>query len=340
MKFRLPSIHKLSPIFTVIVFGFAVWVIYHELHDHPISQIMADIGKIDPTSVLLALALVIPGLSALACYDLVAARYLKLGIGWVKPFFTGLLGYTITNSTGHQVIVGGVLRLRFYPRWGVTGKQVGEVLGFGVLTYYLGLTFTTAVAFMLEGGDLAEILGKVPVIGTVIGHQWFRIAVPAVLMTGIIGWFVLLILRKEPIRFRKQQFRLPHPLIGVLQLIVSVADLAIAASVLYVILPSHHGLEWISFVGIFSVVQFCALMSLVPGGIGVFSGIMLVMLRPIDPSGSEVLASLLAFRVIYYLLPFGIGGLSFLGIVIAQNAHRHKEKNSEESTPEAGDAAS
>ena len=116
MKFRLPSIHKLSPIFTVIVFGFAVWVIYHELHDHPISQIMADIGKIDPTSVLLALALVIPGLSALACYDLVAARYLKLGIGWVKPFFTGLLGYTITNSTGHQVIVGGDQRVLLLSR--------------------------------------------------------------------------------------------------------------------------------------------------------------------------------------------------------------------------------
>jgi uncharacterized membrane protein YbhN (UPF0104 family) len=323
VKFHFPSIRKLSPIFTIIVFGFAIWVIVFELRHHSPSQILTKIREIEPSKVAMALCLVVPGLTALACYDLVAARYLRLGIGWWRPLCTGYLGYSITNTTGHAVIVGGLLRLRIYPRWNITGKQVGEIVGFGVLTYYLGLSVTAAAAFIFEGGDLASVLGQAPVIGPVIGHAWFRIAVPTVLLIGIVGWFLLLCLRRRPIKFRQHEFKLPHPFIGILQLFVSVGDLAIAASVLYVLLPNHHGLEWLSFVGIFSVVQFAALMSAVPGGVGVFSGIMLVILRPIDPSGAAVFASLLAFRVLYYFVPFGIGGLSFLAIIVTQHAHRN-----------------
>jgi uncharacterized membrane protein YbhN (UPF0104 family) len=322
VKFHFPSIHKLSPIFTSIVFGFAIWVIVVELRHHSLSQIITKIREIEPSRVALALCLVVPGLLALASYDLVAARYLRLGIGWWRPLSTGLLGYSITNTTGHAVIIGALLRLRIYTRWNITGKQVGEVVGFGVLTYYLGLSVTAAAAFIFEGGDLASVLGKVPGIGPVIGHALFRIAVPIILLTGVLGWFLLLCLRRRPIKFLKHEFKLPHPGVGVLQVFVSVADLMFATTVLYVLLPNHHDLEWMSFVGIFSVVQFAALMSAVPGGIGVFSGIMLVILRPIDPSGTAVFASLMAFRVLYYFIPFGIGGLSLLAIVVVQNAHR------------------
>ena len=40
---------------------------------------------------------------------------------------------------------------------------------------------------------------------------------------------------------------------------------------------------------------------------------------------SELFASLIAFRVLYYFLPFIIGGLAFLGLVIRQNIHRRQE---------------
>ena len=324
MKFRVPSLHKLSPIFTLVVFGFAIWVIVFELKDHSITQIIEKIRGIETSKIVLALCFVVPGIVALACYDVVAARYLRLGIGWWRPLSTGLLGYSITNTTGHAVIVGGLLRLRIYPRWNISAKQVGEIVGFGVLTYYMGLSVTAAAAFIFEGGDLAEVLGQVPGIGPVIGHAWFRVLVPVVLLSGIVGWFLLLCLRKKPIKFRKHEFHLPHPGVGILQVIVSVADLAIAATVLYVLLPNHHDLQWLSFVGIFAVVQFASLMSAVPGGVGVFAGIMLVILRPTDPSQAELFASLIAFRVLYYFAPFLIGGLAFLSLVIKQNIHRGK----------------
>ena len=214
----------------------------------------------------------------------------------------------------------------------MTGKQVGEVVGFGVLTYYLGLSFIAGTALVFEGAELTALLSKLPKVGYIFEYGWFRFAVPAVLLTGVVLWFVLISIRKRPFIVRGHEFRLPTPAVGVCQLFVSIADLAIAASVVYVLLPEQHNLAWLAFVGIFSVVQFASLMSAVPGGVGVFTAIMVIVLGPRFPSAPELLASLIAFRVIYYMIPFLIGGLTFLAMVLVQNARARKAGKA----PEAG----
>ena len=45
---------------------------------------------------------------------------------------------------------------------------------------------------------------------------------------------------------------------------------------------------------------------------------MLVVLAPIAAKQSEVFAMLLTFRAIYYLIPFALGGLTFLLMVLIQ----------------------
>ena len=312
VTFRLPSLSKLSPIFTIVVFGFAIYAIYLELHKYSFGQIRDAVLAIPGWHVAIAAGLVIPGLIALAGYDLVAARHCRIGIGWWRPLATGLLGYSITNTTGHGVLVGAMLRLRVYPRWGVSGRDVGMIVGFGVLTYYMGLSFVSSGALLLEGAELTRLLSKLPKVGPVFAHEWFRYVIPSALLGAIAFWFVLTMVRRRPFMFRGHEVRLPGPGIGLLQLTASVADLAIASTVLYVLLPPHHDLGWLAFVGIFSVVQFVALMSAVPGGIGVFTAIMLVVLAPRFPSEADLVASLITFRVLYYLVPFLIGGLVFL----------------------------
>lgn len=329
VKIRVPSLKKLSPLFTLVIFCVAVWVIYSELKDHSLSQILSDLGAIPLDHLLIAGALVVPGLIALACYDVVACTYLRLKLGLFKPLLTGLMAYSITNTTGHAVVVGGILRLRIYPKWGMTVPQVGEVVGFGVLTYYMGLSCTAALAFIFEAEDLARILGEIHTVGPWLGAKWFMILVPSVLLTGIGLWFCLLIFRKRPVTFRKHTFRLPSPWIGLFQLIVSCADLMIVASVLYALLSDHHGINWLAFVGIFAVIQFVSLLSCVPGGIGVFSGIMLLVLQPDAEHKSQVFAMLIAFRALYYLIPFALGGLAFLGFVVTQNSKALKQRMTE-----------
>ena len=98
------------------------------------------------------------------------------------------------------------------------------------------------------------------------------------------------------------------------------------SSVLYLLLPNHNGINWLAFVGIFAVIQQVALLSLVPGGVGVFSVIMLLVLQPDAEQKPQVFATLLAFRALYYLAPFLLGGLAFLGFVLIQNSRAIKQR--------------
>ena len=312
VSLKLPSLSRLGPVFTVAVFGFAVYAIHLELRKYSLHQIGDAILSVPAARVVIASLLVGPGLVALAGYDLVAAWYARLGIGWWRPLATGLLGYSITNTTGHAVVVGAMLRLRVYPRWGVGGGEVGLIVGFGVLTYYMGLSFVSGIALLLEGGELTTLLAGLTGIGPIFEQDWFRRVIPTLLLALIGGWFALTLMRRRAIRFRNRRLSLPSPGIGLLQLTTSVADLAAASSVLYVLLPPHHDLGWLAFVGIFAVVQFVALMSAVPGGIGVFTAIMLVVLAPRFPEQPDLLASLITFRVLYYLVPFLVGAIVLL----------------------------
>ncbi len=85
-------------------------------------------------------------------------------------------------------------------------------------------------------------------------------------------------------------------------MLLGVIDLSSAAGVLYVLLPSHAGLDYLTFLAIYAFACVLGIASNAPGGIGVFEATMLKTVAA--PSQAALFASLLLFRVIYYLVPF------------------------------------
>ena len=82
---------------------------------------------------------------------------------------------------------------------------------------------------------------------------------------------------------------------------VSGLDWLVAAAVLYVLFPSEP-FSYLNFLGIYILGQMAGLISHVPGGLGVFETVMIYFLSPTLPA-PQILASLVVYRVIYYLLP-------------------------------------
>jgi uncharacterized membrane protein YbhN (UPF0104 family) len=65
-----------------------------------------------------------------------------------------------------------------------------------------------------------------------------------------------------------------------------------------------------SFVAVYVVAILAGLLSSVPAGLGVFESVLLLMLRDVPPE--SLLAAVLAYRMIYELLPFLLALLLFL----------------------------
>jgi phosphatidylglycerol lysyltransferase len=113
--------------------------------------------------------------------------------------------------------------------------------------------------------------------------------------------------RRGEIRVGGWAFPVPSPSLAVAQILLAAADWAVAGSVLYALLPrpaGTTGVSFLPFLGAFLLAQFAGVISHVPGGLGVFEFLVVRLLRPYVPDAAAVLGALVAYRAVYYLLPF------------------------------------
>jgi phosphatidylglycerol lysyltransferase len=91
------------------------------------------------------------------------------------------------------------------------------------------------------------------------------------------------------------------------QVAVASLDLAAASGALYLLVP-HAGMAlYPVFFLAYTLAIIVALVSHVPGGVGIFEAVILAALPDVDRGA--LMAALLAYRVIYYLLPLMLGVL-------------------------------
>src|SRR4029077_20493092 len=102
----------------------------------------------------------------------------------------------------------------------------------------------------------------------------------------------------------------PGPRIAIVQIVLSVIDLSLSSAVLWWLLPPAAHISFIAFVGAYAVAVIAGIISHVPGGIGVFETVILYTLPEVPKDA--LLGSLLAYRVVYYLVPLFFGTLLFI----------------------------
>ena len=88
---------------------------------------------------------------------------------------------------------------------------------------------------------------------------------------------------------------------------VSSLDWLLSSGALYVLL-ARLGVSYLDFLGAFLIAQMATQLLPLPGGIGVFEAVVLV-LRPHGVAAPAVLAALLLYRVAYYLVPLLAAGV-------------------------------
>ncbi|GJG86662.1 hypothetical protein tb265_18430 [Gemmatimonadetes bacterium T265] len=112
-------------------------------------------------------------------------------------------------------------------------------------------------------------------------------------------------------------FPIPAPRLALSQLVLAAVDWTVAGVVLWSLLP-HGGapgavpdaVPFLPFLGAFLLAQFAGVLSHVPGGLGVFESLLVLLLGRYVP-GATVLGALFAYRAVYYLLPFATAVAAF-----------------------------
>jgi uncharacterized membrane protein YbhN (UPF0104 family) len=107
------------------------------------------------------------------------------------------------------------------------------------------------------------------------------------------------------------QVTLPNASLTLVQIGIGVLDLSAGALAMYTLLPAHPSVDFTTVFIIFVTATLLGFLSHTPGSLGVFDAAMLLGLPEYEKE--QLLASLLIFRVLYFVLPLGLAVLA-LGI--------------------------
>jgi len=132
-----------------------------------------------------------------------------------------------------------------------------------------------------------------------------------VLALATLAAFIVISARqRRPLQIGARSFHLPKPADALAMTGVAAADWILAAAVPFVLL-APPGIGFAQFVAVFMTAQVAGVVSQVPGGLGVFETVILLLLGPAyEPAA--IVGSLLLYRLIYYFLPLAVAAALLL----------------------------
>jgi phosphatidylglycerol lysyltransferase len=287
------AIHSLGPLLGLSLFALALWVLDHELKAYHYHDILRQLRSLPTRCFILGLGLTLLNYLLMSGYDILALHYVHHRLPYRKIGLASFVGYAFSNNIGLSMLAGASVRYRLYSAWGLSAEEITKLVVFCTLTLWLGFLTLGGTVFLFEPGTIPRELHLPFVSVRPLGTMFLF------LVGGYLLWSSL---RKEPLKIRGWEFSVPSLRFVLIQAALASVDWALAGGILYVLLPSMPNLSYFQFIGIYLLAQAAGLASQVPGGLGVFETVSLLLLSPYLPA-SAVFGSLLAYRGIYYLFP-------------------------------------
>src|SRR2546421_8806811 len=296
-------LHKLGVVVSITVIGIACYVLYHMLRGIDVDEVVEAIRQTEPRQIALSALFVAAGYFTLTFYDWFAVRAIgRADVPYRVNALAALTSYSIGHNVGASVFTGGAVRYRIYSAWGLTAIDVAKICFIAGLTFWLGNVAVLGLGIAYEP-QAASAIDQLP--------PWFNrlIAFGAL---GLLAAYVAWVWVKPRVIGRSDWVvTLPGGPLTLLQIVIGIVDLSCCAAAMYVLLPEDPHIAFIKLAVIFVSATLLGFASASPGGLGVFDAAMLVAL--IEFEREELLAGLLLFRLLYYVVPFAIS-LVILGV--------------------------
>ena len=327
------TLHFLGSLLVLAIFCGSAWLLYGQLQKYNLHDVLDSLRQVPYSHVLLAIALTHLNYGVLVVYDYLAFRFAGVTVSWVRVAFAAFTTYAISYNFG-ATAAGIPLRYRIYSSWGIPITKIVQLLVILALTFWFGVFALAGTLFVfaplrIPADALREISGSMAGKG-ISNHviAWFQFLFADSRLFG----FVLLTLaclyvgasalHSGEIRILRWKLPVPPLKLTLYQIAIAAADMLVAGWVLYVLFPRVHG-GYLTVLAVYLVAYVLVVLSHVPGGWGVLEYVILTLFDSLqlvaDPAANlpKVVAALVIFRVIYYLVPLLFALMLFGGHELA-----------------------
>ncbi len=278
------------------------WVVWRIVHEYPLHVILAALLSVPPWALLVSAAVTAVGYVALVGYDYLSLRMVNHPLPTSKVLAPSFISFAVANNAPAAALTGGGVRYRLYRGLGLSAKKMAKVAMLDILTFVLGLFTVAGITFEASPVGVPASL-DVPVFSTVrpIGLG----------LLALVALFLVLSAWHRRMCILDHEIELPSLKMALAEIVVSGFDWLLSSGALYILLRSVVPLGYGRFLASFLLAQMVTQVVPLPGGIGAFEAIIL-LLRPANMPAPPIFAALVAYRVVYYLLPLLLAGILLL----------------------------
>lgn len=277
------------------------------------------------------LSILLIGLGIAACsycvfasYDLVARKYSghKIPVRQIIPVGIVCYAFNLNLSTW----VGGIaLRFRLYSRLGLDLPTITKIFSICVITNWFGYLLAAGTVFAMGMVELPE--------DWKIGTTALRVIGVVMLLVALAYLFACKYSKRRSITIRNHEITLPDFKLALIQAGLATLNWSLMGLLVYSLLPADK-VAYSTVLGILLISSIAGVITHIPAGLGVLEAIFITLLQHEIPK-STILAALIGYRIIYFLIPLAVALVIYLTLESrAKKMRHHNEKQLSENQAE------
>lgn len=276
--------------FAILAAGLLIW---RALSQYTLDEIRQSLEEIPAAHFAAALGFAAASYLCLTGFDWLGVRYAGKPLAWRRTALASFASLSVGHNIGVAALSSGAIRYRFYSRWGLDGGDVAKLILFAGMTVGLGLATLGGIGLLLYPAEAQGLLG--------LGADTPRVI--AILCLAAPAFYLLLaaVMRRQ-LRIRRWTLDLPELRLALPQVALGTLNFACVAACLHQLIAASSQIPYLEVAAIYVIGNVTALISHVPGGLGVLEATVLYLLP-----GAAAIGAVVAFRVVYFFVPLALG---------------------------------
>ncbi|MWJ29063.1 UPF0104 family protein [Halomonas sp. ZH2S] len=279
--------------------------------------VVATLRSYSPLTLLAGVGITAASFMVFSSYDLLGKAYTghKLPAKHVLPL--AFVCYAFNLNLGAWV-GGVVLRYRLYSQLGLGVGTVTRILSLSLITNWLGYMLLAGTVFSLR-------LVPFPV-NWQIGTMGLQLIGFGLLAAASVYLAACRFSKRRAWKWRHHEIILPTLRLALIQTLLGAVNWSLMAALIYLLLPED--VFYPNILGILLISSIAGAVTHIPAGLGVLEAVFIALLQHQVPT-TDILAALIGYRAIYFLLPLAVACIVYLRLERKAKKRQHVDSKAE-----------
>ena len=285
---------------TAVFFTLVAWLLVTQARTIEWDRVLSSLRDYPLSASWGAVALAAASYGLYSCFDLLGRHYTGHTLRAATVMQLTFVSYAFNLNLGS--VVGGIaFRYRLYSRLGLAVGTITRVMSFSMLANWMGYLLLAGLVFSLQPPALPP--------GWKIDAFQLRLIGFALLALALAYLGACAFSTQRSFSLRGHDIELPSLRLAGLQVAMGAANWLLMSGIVFILL--QHRIDFFSVASVLLLAAIAGVITHIPGNLGVLEAVFVALLSHRMPR-HELLAGLVAYRVVYFLAPLLAAAVVYL----------------------------